>query len=572
MPVEKKQAAAVLDEIGTLLELAGENPFKVRAYRNASRALAALAGDFDALVATGEIRAVRGIGDAIAGKIAELYATGGLAYLDELRGRTAPGLVEMLRVPGLGPARVRQIHADLGVASLGELEYACRENRLRLLPGFGARLQAKVLKGLEDLKKYKDRHLWVEGQAAAQRITGLLGGLRGVALPIVAGSVRRRRETVGDVDILAAVAAKDRARIAGALAGGRDTAEVLSSGDTKVTLRTHDGIHCDVRMVTREEHPFALHYFTGCKEHNVAIRTRALKRGLTLNEYGLRRGDSPVACAAEEELFAALGLQYIPPELRENAGEIEAAAAGSIPTLVEQTDLRGIIHVHTTWSDGVHTLMEMAETAKEMGFDYIGITDHSQTASYAGGLTPDRVRRQIREARAVEDRLGVRVLAGIESDILPDGSLDYDAATLGMFDFVIGSVHAKFNLERAAMTRRIITAMEDPHLSIVGHLTGRLLLAREPYEVDQEAVIRAAARLGVVMELNANALRLDLDWTVLREAKRQKVLVSIDPDAHEAGGMADVYVGVGIARKGWLEAKDVLNTRGPDEALAILKR
>ena len=570
--MDKKQAAAALGEIGTLLELVGENPFKVRAYYAAARALETLAGDFDALVATGEIRKVRGIGEAIAGKIAELHATGDLAYLRELRARVAPGLVEMLRVPGLGPKRVRQIHAELGTESLGELEYACRENRLKLLPGFGEKLQARVLKGIEDLKRYQDRHLWIEGQQAAQRIATFLGGLRGVSTPVAAGSLRRRRETVGDIDVLAAVAPRDRAAIVRALTGRRLAAEVIAAGDTKVTFRTPGGIPCDVRMVTRAEFPFALNYFTGSKDHNTALRARAQRRGLTLNEYALRRGDDPVACATEDEIYAALGLQYIPPELREGAGEIEAAAAGAIPALVEQTDLRGILHVHTTWSDGVHTLREMAETAKEMGFQYIGITDHSQTASYAGGLTPERVRQQIREARAVEDRLGVRILAGIESDILPDGSLDYDRKTLELFDFVIGSVHARFTMDRAAMTRRIVTAMEDPALSIVGHLTGRLLLAREPYEVDQEAVLRAAARLGVVMELNANPNRLDLDWTVLREAKRLGVLVSIDPDAHEAGGMADVYIGVGIARKGWLEAKDVLNTRGPGEALAALQR
>ena len=572
MPIDRSQIIGALEEIATLLELKGENPFKVRAYQNAARALQGLAGDFDAMVASGKIHEVRGSGEAIAKKIEELHATGSLSYLTELEASIAPGLREMLRVPGLGPKRVRQIHAELGITSIGELEYACREHRLKLLPGFGEKLQASVLKGIEDLKRYKDRHLWVDAQAAAQRVVAFLGGVRGASLALAAGSLRRRRETVGDIDVLAAVAPKDRARVAAALTGGRLAVEVIASGDTKVTFRTVEGIHCDVRMVARAEHPFALHYFTGSKAHNTAVRARAQKAGLKLNEYGLFRGAQAIPCATEEELFAALKLQFIPPELREDMGEIEAAATDTLPALVEQTDLRGVLHVHTTWSDGAHTLAEMAETVREMGFEYLGVTDHSQTAAYAGGLTPDRVRQQIKEIRAAEDRIGVRILAGIESDILPDGALDYDKKTLDLFDFVIGSIHSKFNMDRGAMTRRVLTAMEDPHLSIVGHLTGRLLLAREPYEIDQEVVLQAASRFGVAMELNANPNRLDLDWTVLREAKRLGVLVAINPDAHDAGGISDVYVGVGIARKGWLEPKDVLNTRGAAGALALLKR
>ncbi|MBI5528230.1 MAG: DNA polymerase/3'-5' exonuclease PolX, partial [Deltaproteobacteria bacterium] len=483
-----------------------------------------------------------------------------------------PGLLEMLRIHGLGPKRIRLIRETLGITTLGELEYACKENRLKLLEGFGEKLQENVLRGIEDLKKYKDRHLWIEASQVAAQVVALLRGMKGVFDPRAAGSLRRCRETVGDIDILAAVEPKDRTRVAAALTGSKLSASVIASGDTKVSFKTPDGPNCDVRMVTLAEYPYALHHLTGSKEHNTAMRGRAQKLGFKMNEYGLFKGERVIPCSSEEEIFAALKLQYIPPELRENTGEIEAAEKDALPTLIEKDDIKGVIHVHTTWSDGRNTLDEMVRAAKDLGFSYLGLTDHSRSAAYAGGLSPEKVREQKKAAREAGDRFGIRVLFGTESDILADGSLDYDNKTLDLFDFVIGSVHSKFNMERGEMTRRILKAMEDPHLSIVGHLTGRLLLAREPYEVDQEVVLQAAARFGVVMELNANPNRLDLDWRMLREAARLGVLVSINPDAHEIEGLSDTFTGLGIARKGWLAAKDVVNTRSADEALAAMKR
>ncbi|MBI5528800.1 MAG: DNA polymerase/3'-5' exonuclease PolX [Deltaproteobacteria bacterium] len=570
--MDKKDIAAALEEIGTLLDLAGENPFKVRAYQNAARAIEQIPGNLDDAVVSGKLREVKGIGEGISQKIAELHATGSLGYLDELRAKIEPGLLEMLKIHGLGPKRIRLIRETLGITTLGELEYACKENRLKLLEGFGEKLQENVLRGIEDLKKYKDRHLWVEAHHAAEQVITLLGGVRGVSDPQAAGSLRRCRETVGDIDVLAAVEPKDRARVAAALTGSKLAASVIGSGDTKVSFRTPHGLGCDVRMITRAEYPYTLHHLTGSKDHNAAMRGRAQKLGFKMNEYGLYKGERLVPCASEDEIFAALKLQYIPPELRENMGEIEAAESDAIPALLQKDDLLGVMHVHTSWSDGRNPLDEMVRAAKDLGFSYVGIADHSRSAAYAGGLSPERVREQRKEVRAAEDRIGVRVLFGIESDILPDGSLDYDKKTLDLFDFVIGSVHSKFNMERGEMTRRILKAMEDPHLSMVGHLTGRLLLAREPYEVDQEVVLHAAARFGVVMELNANPNRLDLDWRILRQAAGLGVLVSINPDAHEVEGLSDTFLGVGIARKGWLSAKDVLNTRSAKEALERMKR
>jgi DNA polymerase (family 10) len=570
--MDKKEIAAALQEIGTLLELAGENPFKVRAYQNAARAVEQIPGSLDDAIASGKLREVKGIGEGISQKIAELHATGTLGYLDDLRSKIEPGLLEMLKISGLGPKRIRQIRDTLGITTLGELEYACKENRLRLLDGFGDKLQDNVLRGIEDLKKYKDRHLWVEARHAAEQVLALLGGVRGVLDPQAAGSLRRCRETVGDIDILAAVEPKDRARVAAALTGSTLAAAVIASGDTKVSFRTPNGLGCDVRMVARAEYPYALHHLTGSKDHNTAMRGRAQKLGFKMNEYGLYKGEKLVPCGSEEEIFAALKLQYIPPELRENMGEIEAAESDALPALLEKDDLLGVIHVHTSWSDGRNTLDEMVRAAKDMGFSYVGIADHSRSAAYAGGLSAERVRAQRREARAAEDKNSVRVLFGIESDILPDGSLDYDKKTLDLFDFVIGSVHSKFNMERGEMTRRILKAMGDPHLSMVGHLTGRLLLAREPYEVDQDVVLQAAARFGVIMELNANPNRLDLDWRVLRQAAGLGVLVSINPDAHEVEALSDTFLGVGVARKGWLTAKDILNTRSAKDALEAMKR
>jgi DNA polymerase (family 10) len=569
---DKNSISAALDEIASLLELSGGNPFKVRAYRNAARAVTALQGDLGGMIADGGLRKVGWIGEHIAARIAEMHASGRIGYLEELKSSVPPGLLEMMRIPGLGPKRIRLIHEKLGVSTAGELEYACLENRLLLLDGFGEKLQKKVLDGIGALKKYLGRHLWVEGAAAAAEVEKFLASIRGIGMTAVAGSVRRRRETVKDVDVLAVVPEKTRSAVAGALAGAPFVESMTGSGETKISFVTSSGMACDVRMVTREQFPYALHHFTGSREHNTAMRHRSVRMGLKMNEYGLFRGDTLLKCGSEEDLFAALGLAFIPPELRENLGEIEAAEKGALPRLVGDSDLKGVLHVHTTWSDGRNTLEETTRAAKRMGFSYIGITDHSRTAAYAGGLKADRIAAQQKEIRALEDRLGMRILSGIESDILPDGSLDYDARVLDSFDFVIGSIHAAFNMPMEAMTARVVKAMRDPHMSILGHPTGRLLLAREPYEIDIEAVMAEAARLGVCIELNANPHRLDLDWTHIREAKRLGIPISINPDAHDIEGLSDMFIGVGIARKGWLEKEDVLNAHDADNALKIMRR
>jgi DNA polymerase (family 10) len=570
--MNKAEISGVLEELAVLLELAGENTFKVRAYQNAARAVTALPGDLGDLIAAGGLKKVKGIGESTAAKISELHATGKLAYLEEIKSRVPPGMIEMLRIPGLGPKRIRLIHDNLQINGVGELEYACRENRLLLLEGFGEKLQKKVLDGIEALRRYQGRHLWTEGAAAAAEIVSFLQKQKHVGQVEAGGSLRRRRETVGDIDILAEVPEEHRNAVASAITKAAFIEKVTGSGDTKTSIVTKNGMACDIRMVTGAEFPYAFHHFTGSREHNTAMRSRTVRMGLKMNEYGLFRGDELIPCRSEEELFKAVGLPYIPPEMRENTGEIEAGEKCVLPVLVEKRDLKGVLHIHTDWSDGRGTIEEMARAARELGFSYMGLTDHSQTAAYAGGLRPERVKEQLLEARRAEDSVGMRILRGIESDILPDGSLDYDSAVLDSFDFVIGSVHASFTMSRADMTSRIVRAMRDPHLSILGHPTGRLLLAREPYAVDLEEVLREAAELGVVVELNANPHRLDLDWTMLREAKSLGIKTAINPDAHDIDGLADIFIGLGIARKGWLEKGDVLNTFDADKALEIMNR
>ena len=561
----------ILEEIALLLELKGESPFKSLAYTNAARKLETLEEDLDGLVRRGGLKSVRGIGDALNRKITELVATGRLEYYETLKASVPQGLLEMLRIPGLGPRKIRALHEKLSIGTLGELEYACMENRLLELPGFGARTQQKILTGIEHLKRYKERHLCSEALEAAEPLLAELRGRAGVVSASLAGSLRRGNETVRDIDLVAA--SDDPEALSKWFASLDGVERVVARGATKVSVFLKAGINADLRIVSPREYPFALHHFTGSREHNTAMRARARQLGIRMNEYGLFRDGALLPCRNEGEVFATLGLAWVPPELRENTGEIEAAATGEMPSLVQMEDIRGVFHIHTTASDGSSTLEAIVKAAKGLGLEYIGVADHSESAFYAGGLTPEDVRKQHRAIDTLNRRdPSFRVFKGIEADILPDGRLDYDDATLESFDFVIAAVHSNFGMGEAEMTRRLLRALANRHTTILAHPTGRLLLAREPYALDLERVIDAAAEYGKVLELNANPHRLDLDWRRCKYAKRQGVRIAVNPDAHHADGLADMKYGLNIARKGWLEAHDVINCMGMREMEAFLAR
>ena len=554
----KETIIQILEEIATLLELTGENPFKSRAYQNAARNLEKIEVDFDELVKENRLTEIEGIGEAISKKLTELIQTGKLEYYEKLKDSVPPGHLEMLKIPGLGPKKIHALYEQLGVKDVGELEYACLENRLVDLKGFGKKTQDNLLAGIAKLKVYKERRLYAEISAEAEVLLEYLKRDKSILSISIAGSLRRGNETVKDIDILAA--SKNPEKLGGHFTSYERIETVTASGETKVSVVLKSGINADLRIVTSAEYPYALHHFTGSKEHNTAMRGRAKDMGLKMNEYGLFRRDKNIKCASEEELFAALKLQFIEPELRENMGEIQAAEKNELPKLVEEKDVRGIFHVHTNFSDGGETLENMARAAREMGLQYIGISDHSRSAYYAGGLQIEDIKKQHELIDKFNEKLKpFHIFKGIEADILPDGSLDYDEKTLARFDFVIAAVHSNFNMPVREMTARLKKALQNKYATMLAHPTGRLLLSREPYAVNLEEVIDTAAKFGKAVELNANAHRLDLDWRHCIYAKRKGVKIAINPDAHQIAGLRDVSFGVKIARKGWLSSEDCLN-------------
>jgi len=564
--MDKKEVAAVLEEIAVLLEIKGENPFKTRAYSGAARALIALPGDLSEIIDSTGLKGIKGIGEGLRERIIELHQTGGLKYYDELKASIPAGLMDMLRIPGLGPKKAKAIHDSLGVDGIGELEYACHENRLLDLPGFGLKTQEKLLQGIAFLKKHADHHLYPFAFDESMKLLTPLQASGKVIRSTVAGSIRRRKEVVKDIDIL--VSTDDPRAVMELFTTLPGVEAVTGKGDTKSSVILSSGIAADLRAVTDTEYPYAMHHFTGSKLHNTSMRGRAKKMGLKMNEYGLYRepGDIMVACKDEEAIFRALGLAYIPPELREDMGEIEAAEKGVLPKLVESTDIAGVLHVHSRHSDGQDEIAEIAEAAMKLGYKYVGLTDHSPTAAYAGGLKADRLLLQQKEIDAVnKTHKAFRIFKGAEVDILPDGTLDYSEEVLATLDFTVCSIHSKFGMTEDEATRRTVKAIENPHCTILGHPTGRLLLARDGYPLNMKKVVEAAASNGVAIELNAHPIRLDIDWREIKYAKQLGVKIAINPDAHNLGGLADVQYGVGIARKGWLEKGDVLNTMTVEE-------
>ena len=554
----KEKVIEILEEIAVLLELTGENPFKSRAYSTAARNLERVEEDLGELVRGKKLYEIEGIGEAIGKKITELVQAGKLDYYEKLKASVPPGHLEMLKISGLGPKKIHALYKELGITTVGELAYACHENRLVDLKGFGRKTQDNILAGIEKLKRYSERRLYDEVAGHAEALLDFLTKQKDAEAVSLADSLRRGNETVKDIDILAASAQPER--LARAFAGYGEAASVIALGDTKVSITLKAGINADLRIVTAGEFPYALHHFTGSREHNVAMRGRAKDLGLKMNEYGLFRGEKNIVCHTEEELFTALGLEFIEPELRENMGEIEAAEKGELPRLLDMKDIRGIFHVHTNFSDGADSLEKMAVAVKKMGLQYIGVSDHSRSAFYAGGLTVEQIVKQ----HAAIDGLNEKhapfyIFKGIESDVGPDGSLDYDEDILARFDFVIASVHSGFNMPKAEMTRRIKKALTNPHTTMLAHPTGRLLLSREPYAVDIQEIIDTAAKYAKALELNAYPQRLDLDWRNCIHAVKKGVKIAINPDAHSVDGLGHIALGVKIARKGWLTREDCLN-------------
>ena len=566
----ERSIISVLEEIGMLLEIKGENPFRSRAYFNAAKTLSAVE-NLEELIEQGRLREIKGIGEAIAAKIIEYSRTGQIISFEELKRTIPASLLELTGVPNLGPKKIKILFNELRITNVGELEYACRENRLVNLPGFGNRTQDKILKGIEFIKKHKGEHIFGDVYPDALVIKERLGILLPDSLVEVCGSIRRRKEVVKDIDILAA--GGDSGAISLAFTTMPGIEEIYLTGATKTSCRLISGVDADLRVVGVEEFPCALIYFTGSKEHNVRLRGIAKKKGFKLNEYGLFEGDRSIPVTSEEDVYRHLDLEYIPPEIREDEGEIEAAATGRLPALVEISDIQGVFHIHTRFSDGSDTIENMAAAARNLGFSYIGISDHSKSAHYAGGLKNDDLLMQWEIIEGLNEQWeDFHIFKGIESDILPDGSLDYDEDILKRFDFVIASIHSNFNLKGDEQLARIVAAMDNPCMTMLGHPTGRLLLSREGYDIDMRAVIEEAAKRDVVIELNASPFRFDIDWRHLPYAKEKGVVISINPDAHSTAGLREVFYGVGIARKGWQERKDILNARTAEEVMKILRR
>jgi DNA polymerase (family X) len=568
--MQQRSIPAVLEEIGALLEIEGENPFKVKAYYSAAKILAGL-DDLDPFIREGRLREIKGIGATLAAKITEYVETGRIALHEELKERIPLGLLELLQVPNLGPQKIKILHDQLGITNLGELEDACKENRLIDLTRFGEKTQKKILKGIEFFRQHRGEFLFSEAYPIAMRLKERLEEGGSAGLVVVCGSIRRRKEIVGDIDIL--VMGEDWRAVSKKFTAFPEIEQIIVEGETKVSCRLVSGINADLRVVDERSLPAALVYFTGSKEHNIRLRGIAKGRGLKLNEYGLYDAEVSVDLENEASLYEALGLKFIPPELREDMGEIDAAMNGGLPNLIELSDLQGALHVHTDASDGTDTLVAIAETARKMGLAYVGICDHSKSAYYAGGLKSEDVVRQWEAIdRFNSENSDFCFLKGIESDILADGNLDYDENILSGFDFVVASIHSGFTMAKREMEARILRAMNNPFTTILGHPTGRLLLARDGYDVDMKTIIDAAAEHGVILELNASPFRLDMDWRYLKQAKEKGVMISIDPDAHSAKGLYEVFYGIGIARKGWLEPDNVVNTRDVKDVKALFRR
>ena len=570
--MENKTIADILSEIADILDIQGENPFRIRSYRNAARTIADMSQSIEARLQAGEkLDEIPGIGKSLAEKVEEIVTTGKSHFLEELQGKVPAGLTELLKLGGLGPKKVKLLYDELGVDSMDRLEKAARAGRLRDLAGMGVKTEEKILKSVEQYRAGMGRFKLSTGFTYAQSLIDYLKGVPGLKRLDPAGSFRRRRETIGDLDILA-ICGKG-CKVMDRFTQYGDVAEVLAKGETKSSVRLKGGLQVDVRVLEEESYGAALHYFTGSKPHNVAIRERAKEMGLKVSEYGVFRAkdEKRLSGADEEDVFKAVGLPLIPPELREDRGEIQAAEKGKLPRLIELEDIRGDLQMHTRATDGKNSIAEMAHKAKELGYGYIAITDHSKAVRVAGGLDEKGLARHLQEIEKVSRQIpDIRILKGVEVDILTDGSLDLKDDILKECDVVLASVHSRFNMEEDEMTRRIIKAIQNPSVSILAHPTGRLILEREAYKVNLKEVFRAAIDRGVALEINAYPDRLDLREVDARMAKEMGANLVISTDAHSIVQLDLMKYGVFTARRGWVEAKDVINTLSLPALLKVL--
>ena len=567
--MDKKDIIEVLERIGTMMEIKGENPFKIRAYSAGARTLQTMEEDLGEVIEEGRLGDIPGIGKALTEKIETLYATGELEFYDKLVASVPSGLMDLLDIPGLGGKKIKVLHEQLNVDSIESLTEVCKAGKVAELKGFGEKTQEKILSGIKNREAYAARHLWWDARAVVERILPGLQGLPEVERVEAAGSFRRGMETVGDLDFL--VASSDPAPIMDWFTSMEGIAEVTAHGDTKSSIRLEGGMQADLRVVPSEQFYFALHHFTGSKDHNVRMRQKALSLGLSLSEWGLRpeeekdssRKAGPVEANSEEDIFKALGLQYVPPSLREGMGEVEAAERNELPELLEFSDLKGCFHNHTTASDGRNTLEEVAEEADRRGWEYLGIADHSKASFQANGLDEGRLLKQVQAIKAINEsgKYRVHLFSGSEVDILSGGRLDFEDADLEPLDYVVASVHSGLTQDEETMTTRIIKALEHPKVTMLGHLSGRLLLRREASTMNIQKIIDAALANGKIIELNANPMRLDMDWRHWRRAAEKGLLCCINPDAHALHHYDYQEAGVLAARKGWLTAKEVFNTR-----------
>jgi len=564
----KVRVVKAFEEIALLMELAGENPFKTRSYVNGARTIESLDEDIETVMREGRLQEIKGIGEALSEKIESLLTTGRIPFLDELRAKFPETLFELFNIPGLGAKRIKQFYDELGIKSMRELKEACETNRLAALKGVGAKMEAKILEGIAYAEEHVGQFHYHVAEAAAMELLQHVRACKAVIRVELAGSLRRRKEVVKDIDIVAS--SKHPETVMSHFVAYPQRKRVTGHGDTKSSIILANGMSADLRVVRDEVFPYTLAHFTGSKDHNVVMRQRAKDLDLKLNEYGLHRENGEVLPARDEsDIYKALDLPYIPPEMREDMGEFELSET---PRLISEDDVRGVIHCHTTYSDGRNTLREMVDAAIAAGYEYMLITDHSQTAAYAGGLKPDDIARQHTEIDALNKELkGFRVLKGIVTDILGDGVLDYDDGIMKSFDLVVASVHSKLDMDEAEATARVVRAIEHPCCDVIGHPTGRLLLQRKGFPLDWDRVFDACLANNVALEINGNGMRLDADWRIVIRGKRKGVKFCIGPDAHRTTAIDNIRYGVGIARKGWLAPEDVLCTYTLKELLAWRK-
>lgn len=559
--MDNAEIARFFYEIAELLELKGANPFRIRSYFRAAQTIETLTENLAGLAAAGKLCDLPGIGESMAQKIAELLQTGKLRFYQDLKKEFPAGILELLKIPGIGPKHAARLYKELGVKNVNDLAAAARAGRIKDLPGLGEKAQQNILAGIEQYKHFSGRFTLDKAQTMAAILIGYLKSWPEVKKVAAAGSLRRWKETIGDLDIL--VVSQKPAKLMNRFSQMKEVKKILAQGPTKASIRLTMGLQVDLRAVAAASYGAALHYFTGSKEHNIRIRSLAITKGLKINEYGIFKvkGNKKIAGAEETEIFGTLGLDFIPPELREDRGEIAAAASHQLPKLIGLGDIKGDLHLHSQASDGVSSIEAMAEAARSRGYRYIAITDHSQSAKYAHGLEPERLLEQIKQIDKINANLAnFRILKGSEVDIKPDGSLDFPEELLSKLDLVIGAVHSNFKMDRQTMTARIVKAMQDPRLKILAHPSGRLLGLRDPYQVDLEAVIAAAKKYGTILELNAHPKRLDLTDIYCQRAKKEGVLVVISTDAHSPAQLNNMAYGLATARRGWLEAKNVVNT------------